>query len=282
MTDYRPLLFSVAYNMLGDRAEAEDVVQDVLLRWEEAAKERIENAKGYLVKSTVNTAINSLNSAHKKRLTYPNIWLPEPLPDAIMQAADAPGETRTILTYELMVLTRELSPVELAVFILKEAFNYSHEEIGEILGKRTDHCRQMFKRAKEKIQKAQLSPAPLTESDLRLAEQVVSAISEGNVEGLVSLLNPDIRLMADGGGKAAASPTPILGAARVAHVLTTAARKIPFTPRVEVVPINGQPGFVVYNQTQAVAAYVLTAVDRRVARMYVMLNPDKLRAFPKG
>lgn len=87
MTEYRPLMVSVAYNMLGSRAEAEDVVQDVLLRWEETPKDRVENVRGYLVKSTVNAAINSLQSAHKKRLSYPNIWLPEPLPDAVEHAA---------------------------------------------------------------------------------------------------------------------------------------------------------------------------------------------------
>ncbi|GJQ21952.1 MAG: DNA-directed RNA polymerase sigma-70 factor [Bacteroidia bacterium] len=282
MSAHRPLLFSVAYNMLGDRADADDVVQDVLLKWEQSAKTGVANEQAYLVKSTVNAAINELNSARRKRRTYPNIWLPEPLPDDIVRSAGPDGEMRTMLTYELMVLARELSPVELAVFVLREAFNYSHEEIAEILEKRPDHCRQLYKRAKDKIRRPDADSHVHTDSDLRLAGEVVDAIVQGDVKRLMALLTPDVRLMADGGGKVAAAASPTVGAERVAHLLTTAARKAGFVPRIEVTTLNSQPGFIAYHGHQPVAAYVLTAFGSKVGRMYVILNPDKLAVFKKS
>lgn len=282
MSTYRPLLFSVAYNMLGVRADAEDIVQDVLLKWEQSPKTGVANEQAYLVKSTVNAAINELNSARRKRRTYPNIWLPEPLPDDIMGGGGSDGEMRTMLTYELMVLARELSPAELAVFVLKEAFSYSHEEIAEILEKRPDHCRQLYKRAKDKIRGRDPDSHVHTDPDLKLAGEVVDAIVQGDVERLMALLTTDVHLMADGGGKVAAAASPTVGVERVAHLLTTAARKAGFVPRIEVTTLNGQPGFIAYNAHQPVAAYVLTAFGRKVGRMYVILNPDKLAVFRKS
>lgn len=187
-----------------------------------------------------------------------------------------------MLTYELMVLVRELSPAELAVFVLKEAFNYSHEEIAEILEKRPDHCRQLFKRARDKIRNPNPPPHVPAEPDLKLAGEVVDAIVQGDVERLMGLLTPDVRLMADGGGKVAAAASPTVGVERVAHLLTTAARKAGFVPRIDVVTLNGQPGVLAYNGNVPVAAYVFTAVGNRVGRIYVILNPDKLAVFQKS
>ncbi|HXG01779.1 MAG TPA: sigma-70 family RNA polymerase sigma factor [Bacteroidota bacterium] len=274
------MLLSIAYNMLGDRAEAEDIVQDVLLRWEQTSKEAVRNAKSYLVKATVNSVLNYRASAHKQRLTYPNIWLPEPLPDAVVPMDTPAGEIRSALTYELMVLIRELSPDELAVFVLKEAFDFSHEEIGEILDKRPDHSRQLLKRAREKVGRASNSRSPLNESDLELAQRVVEAISRADVDALRALFTTDIRLVADGGGKVAASPAPILGSEKVAHLLVTAARKTDFTPRFEILFLNRQPAFLVYREQEPLGAFILTPAEGRVERMYAVLNPDKLRSFP--
>jgi RNA polymerase sigma-70 factor (ECF subfamily) len=276
--DFQPTLFSVAYNMLGDRAEAEDVVQDVFLKWHQADHSRVENVKSYLVKSTVNSALNYLHSAHKRRLTYPNIWLPEPIPDADILSEHSTDQ-RTVLTYELMVALKDLKPLEVAVFVLKEAFDYTHDEIAEMLGKTAAHSRQLLKRAKTKIANRGAVFYRTSKDDRRLAEEIVEAIGRADAERLLKILTKDARIVADGGGVVGSSPKPIVGAEKVAHLLLTSTRKLGFRPRVQFHTINGQGGWVVYNQTRPVAAFILSRKRTRIARLYVMLNPAKLTAF---
>lgn len=279
MIEYRPLLISIAYSMLGNLAEAEDIVHDVFARWEQMSKEDVRNVRGYLVKATVNSALNYRESAHKQRLVSTNIWLPEPIPDAAVSESLPHGETRSMLTYELMVLMRHLTRDELAVFVLKEAFSYSHKEIGEILEKRPEHSRQLLKRAKGKIGRTTQLSAPITHADLELAQMVVDAISTGDVEALRTLFADDARLMADGGGKVPVSPSPIVGAEKVANLLITAARKAGFIPIFKILSINGQPGLILYRAGLPVGAYVLTPENGKVARMYAMLDPERLQSL---
>lgn len=278
--EYRPLLVSVAYSMLGDRSEAEDVVQDVFLKWAQLDRSHIENEKAYLVKAAVNSTLNHLNSAHKKRLTYPKIWLPEPVPDSMMSHRHE-TDRRSILTYEVMVLLRKLKPLELAVFVLKESFDYSHDEIAAMLDKTPEHCRQLLKRAKGKIGDVVPSGSGPTAADQKLAEQIVDSISRADIESLLGLFTTNVKLMADGGGVVTTSPSPIVGAEKVAHLLVTIARKSTFLPTFEIRPINRQPGFVVFEDSKPAAAFIITPKGAKAAGLYVMLNPAKLTSFVK-
>jgi RNA polymerase sigma-70 factor (ECF subfamily) len=278
--DFQPILFSVAYNMLGDRAEAEDVVHDVFLKWHQANQSHVENVKSYLVKSTVNSALNYLHSAHKKRLTYPNIWLPEPMPDTDV-ASGYSADQRTILTYELMVALKELKPLEVAVFVLKEAFDYTHDEIAEMLGTTVEHSRQLLKRAKAKVRNRSAAAHRPSKEDRRLAEEIVEAIGRADAERLLKILTKDTRIMADGGGIVGSSPKPIVGAEKVVHLLLTSSRKLGFKPRVRFHAINGQAGWVVYDGTRPVAAFILTRKRSKIVRIYAILNPAKLSSFAR-
>lgn len=278
--DLQQALFSVAYNMLGDRSEAEDVVQDVFLKWQQTDQSRVENAKHYLVKSAVNTTLNYLQSAHKKRLTYPNIWLPEPLPDAEI-LSDRFTDQRSILIYELMVALKDLKPLEIAVFVLKEAFDYTHDEIAEMLGKTVENSRQLLKRAKMKIRTRGAAFHRPSKEDQRLAEEIVEAIGRADAERLLKILSKDAQIMADGGGVVSSSPRPIVGAENIVHLLLTSNRKLGFRPRVTFHTLNGQPGWVVYDRSRPVAAFILTRKRSRISRLYAILNPAKLTAFTR-
>lgn len=276
--ELQPTLFSVAYNMLGDRSEAEDIVQDVFLKWHRTDQSRVENAKSYLMKSAVNTTLNHLQSARKKRLTYPNIWLPEPIPD-IDIASEHSADQRSILTYELMVALKDLKPLEVAVFVLKEAFDYTHDEIAEMVGKTVENSRQLLKRAKIKIRNRDTAFHRPSKKDRWLAEEIVEAIGRADAERLLKILTKDARIMADGGGVVGSSPRPIVGAENVVHLLFTSSRKLGFRPRVTFHTLNGQPGWVVYDQSRPVAAFILTHKRSRITHLYAMLNPARLTAF---
>lgn len=278
--EYRPVLFSVAYSMLGDRSEAEDIVQDVFLKWAQLDRSHIENEKAYLVKAAVNSSLNHLRSAQKTRLTYPNIWLPEPIPQT-HHVSEQSADQRAILTYELMVGLRELKPLEVAVFVLKEAFDYRHDEIAGMLGKTVMHSRQLLKRAKSKLRNRGAGSHRPSKEDRRLAEEIVEAIGRADVRRLLKILSKDVRIVADGGGVVGSSPRPIIGAEKVAHLLLTSSRKLGFSPRVEFHTINAQSGWVVYNETRPVAAFILTRKRSKIARLYAMLNTAKLTAFDR-
>lgn len=278
--EIQPALFSVAYSMLGDRSAAEDIVQDVFLKWQQTDQSRLENAKSYLMKSAVNTTLNYLQSAHKKRLTYPNIWLPEPIPDAEV-ISEYPADQRLVLTYELMVALKELKPLEIAVFVLKEAFDYAHDEIAEMLDKTAEHSRQLLKRAKTKIRNRGVTSLPPSKEDRRLAEEIVEAIGDADTERLLKILAKDARIIADGGGVVGSSPRPIIGAEKVVHLLLTSSRKLGFRPRVQFHTLNGQSGWVVYDGSRPVAAFILTRKRSRIARLFAILNPAKLSSFTR-
>ncbi|WP_315815369.1 sigma-70 family RNA polymerase sigma factor [Paraflavitalea speifideaquila] len=198
--EYKSLLFSIAYNMLGNIDAAEDIVQDTFAKWLEINSEEIRHTKAYLVKAVTNKSINYLQSARVKREEYTGIWLPEPLGDQESNSTHSKIETYHALSIGILVLLEKLTPNERAIFLLKEIFAYDYSELADIFDKTEDNCRQLFKRAKANLGK----DVRRFEVDLKVHEKMLNtfllAVSEGNLEDLIQVLKDDIVLFTEGEG----------------------------------------------------------------------------------
>ena len=271
--DLRKLSFAVAYRMLGTVGEAEDVVQEALLRLHRA--EGVENPEAFLTTATTRLAIDVLRSARARRETYTGEWLPEPLvgDDALRRVEDE--ET---ISLAFLVLLERLGPEERAVLVLREAFDYDFAEIAEIVGKTAANCRQILSRARKRIADGRPRFDPDPEERRRLATRFLQAARDGDMRGLIAVLAPQAVIVGDGGGKARALPGPLVGAEPIARALVGFARLgeqwgITFEP----VLVNGQPGFRTFDPQGRLANVVTVDVEGgRVTRVFSMLNPDKL------
>ena len=271
--DLRALAFGVAYRMLGSVAEAEDVVQEALLRLHGA--EGVENAEAYLTTVTTRLAIDVLRSARVRREAYPGSWLPEPLVD---DRAAAQVEDEETISLAFLLMLEQLTPEERAVLVLREAFDYRFAEIGEILGKSPDNCRQIMSRARRALvtERPRFDPDPVERR--RLAATFLAAAREGDMAGLVALLAPDATLVGDGGGKARAVAAPMVGAAKVARALVAFARIADgWGAAIEPVRVNGQPGLrAIAPDGRLISVMSLDVEGGRVRRVLGVVNPDKL------
>jgi RNA polymerase sigma-70 factor, ECF subfamily len=269
----RPYLFSIAYRMLGSVAEAEDVVQDAYLRYEEADVEA-ESPKAYLATVTTRLAIDELRSARARREVYPGEWLPEPLvEDENLRHA----ETADSLSLTFLHLLEKLSPVERAVFLLREVFDYSYEEVAEIVGKSPDNCRQILARAHRHVQEGRHRFDVSREERDEIAQRFVAAWEEGDTDGLIELLAPDATIFGDGGGKAPSVPVPLVGAERVAKAIIGWGRQAHEHGLVHRrAVVNGEPGLVFYEGDRVYWVAALEIADGVVVAIRSVLNPDKL------
>ena len=264
----RPLSFSIAYRMLGSVSEAEDVVQEAFLRLHRT--DDVEHPKAFVATVTTRLAIDELRSARARRETYPGPWLPEPV------VTDSRPDDESV-SMALLVTLESLSPVERAVFLLHDVFDYGYDEIAEIVGKSRDNCRQLALRARRHVEARRTRFEPSREQREALAGRFFAAINDGDLDGLVTLLAEDAVMTGDGGGKAAARPTPLHGGSKVARFLLGLAR---FGERHEYTfsfaEINGQPGMLAFERDQVVAAMTIDIVDGRVTAIHSQANPDKL------
>ena len=276
--ELRPYLFSIAYRMLGSVAEAEDIVQEALLRYHEAEVEA-DSPKAYLATVTTRLAIDQLRSARARREVYPGEWLPEPLVD---DEAVRHAETADSLSLAFLHLLEKLSPVERAVFLLREVLDSPYDEVGRIVGKSPDNCRQILARAHRHIQEGRRRFNVSREEREEVARRFVAAWEEGDTDALVELLAADATVYGDGGGKAPAVPVPLVGAERVAKALIGWGRQarergIAHRPAL----VNGEPGVVFYEhdgRTLWVAG--LEIAEGVVVAVRSVLNPDKLTHVP--
>jgi RNA polymerase sigma-70 factor (ECF subfamily) len=290
--EYKALLFSIAYNMLGNIDAAEDIVQDVFVKWMETEPESVRNRKAFLVRMVTNASINHLSSARVKREKYVGIWLPEPLPDASHPAVVSRFESYHALSIGMLVLLEKLTPQERAIFLLKEIFSYDYDELAEIFGKTTDNCRQILKRAKEHLGK----DARRFQVDMKVHERILqgflAAVAAGSMEGLIGLLKEDILLFADGAGaafamgqqKISAFPKPIKGREKIVRLLLRLVPKFQESVpgyRQETTLVNGLPTLVVYSFGRALSMVALETEDGLVRNIYVQTNPDKLKHLMK-
>jgi RNA polymerase sigma-70 factor (ECF subfamily) len=271
---HRSLLFSVAYRMLGRVADAEDIVQDAWLRWQNAPVTEIRSPKSYLATITTRLCLDHLRSAEVKRKEYIGPWVPEPLP-----ASRMPDETMAdSLSQAFLMLLESLTPVERAAFLLREVFDYEYAEIAGILERSEAACRQLVKRARDHIAaRRPRFPAP-REEQLRLADRFFQACATGDLAGLEALLARDVTLYSDGGGRVLSARNPIYGADHVARFLLGVLKKPPPGFRTEKAWINGQPGAVNYVGDRVFNTLALDVDDGRICGIYIVANPEKLRA----
>jgi RNA polymerase sigma-70 factor, ECF subfamily len=277
--ELRPYLFSIAYRMLGSVAEAEDVVQDAYLRYEEADVEA-ESPKAYLATVTTRLAIDRLRSARVRREVYPGEWLPEPLVD---DEALRHAETADSLSLTFLHLLEKLSPVERAVFLLREVLDYPYEEVAEIVGKSPENCRQILTRAHRHVQEGRRRFDVSREERDLIARRFVAAWEEGDTDGLIELLAPDATVYGDGGGKAPSVRVPLVGAERVAKAIVGWGRQahehgLVHRPAL----VNSEPGLIFYegDRVHWVAAFEIA--DGVVVAIRSVLNPDKLAHLRSG
>ena len=281
---HRPLLFSLAYRLLGRATEAEDVLQDAYLRFLGASLAEIESPKAYLCTIVTRLCLNQLTSARAQRETYVGPWLPEPVLDTDHPELTGP-EARAIesdtISLAFLVLMERLTPAERAVFLLREVFDYEYSEIAGILDRSEAACRQLFSRAKDHIaaERPRFQASP--EEHRRLLEQFTRAATNGDLDGLMTLLADDVTAWADGGGKVrGAALRPIRGRANVARFLIgVTARFAPAGAQYAVADVNGKPTLLVRRSDGTPAVVVSIDVDRaRIRHIWAIGNPDKLGA----
>jgi len=275
--ELRPLLFSLAYRMVGAVGDAEDLAQEAFVRLERAGAD-VESPKAFLTTVVTRLAIDHLRSARVRRESYVGPWLPEPLvADAAPGPAERVEEDETISLAFLTLLER-LSPVERAVYVLHDLFGYGHAEIAEIVRKSSANSRQILARARRHVEEGRPRFDPSRREREALLRRFLDAARAGNVQALVDLLAADAVSYADGGGRARATLRPIHGAEKVARLwasIADPARSGPYTLRFA--DVNGQPGVVAFGADGGVTAVLtLEVADGRVRTVWAVVNPDKL------
>jgi len=274
---YRPLLFSIAYRMLGSASEADDIVQEAYLRYRTASAGEIRSLKTYLSTVVTHLCIDYLKSARVQREQYIGPWLPEPV--LTTDTAIMPYETveqQESISLALLVLLESLTPPERAVFLLHEVFDYNYQEIAEILGKSPANCRQMGHRAKAYIGERRQRFAPSRETQLRLMGRFLTACQEGDIQGLKDILAQDVINWSDGGGKAVAARRPIYGAEAVTRFWFALARKAPANFSITLEDVNGSPAFLLWIDTMLLSVVTFEIAGGRIQSIRSVANPDKL------
>jgi RNA polymerase sigma-70 factor, ECF subfamily len=273
---YRALLFSIAYRMLGSASEAEDVVQDAWLRARQDVNASVRSPRAYLTTIVTRLCIDHLRSAERTRMEYPGPWLPEPIAGPNQESA----ELASSLSMAFLLMLEQLTPTERAVFLLREVFEMEFPEIAPIVGKSEANTRQILVRARARLR----NPQPRFQASRQESEAIVQrfrhACAAGDLQEMLAVLDVDAQLIADGGGKVAAATRPVIGADRVARFVLGYAGKChwsesDFTP----VSINGTPGLFLQHPLSGDSAYSFEIVGGRIRAVHVVRNPDKLRAF---
>ncbi|MFJ9634697.1 RNA polymerase sigma-70 factor [Streptomyces sp. NPDC101175] len=283
---YRTLLFSVGYRILGSAADAEDVVQDAWLKWSAADRSQVADPKAYLTRIISNLAMERLRSTRYQRETYVGPWLPEPIltgPDAADGVATADS-----VSMALLVVLETLSPLERAVFVLKEAFAFSYGEIAQAVERSEAAVRQAAHRAREHVQarRPRFTADPARQRDV--TERFFAAATGGDINTLMELLSPDVTLWTDGGGKVRQALKPVVGLEIVAGwfaALGTVAYQgvAPDQMRAELTWINGGPGVVFRGPDRVIATLTFDFdAEDRISTIHNVANPDKLHAVADG
>ncbi len=285
--EHRGLLVSVAYRILGSVTDAEDAVQEAYLRWSGVDHSEIKDPRAFLVRVTTRLAIDRLRRARTRRESYVGPWLPEPI--LTRQDPSEEVEMAESVSMAMLVVLETLSPLERAVFVLREAFGMPHAEIAEVLGRREEAVRQLARRAREHVRERRTRFDADRDEQRRVTERFLEATSTGDFGALMAVLSPGVELVADGGGKALAPRRPVRGAQKVARFLLAVATErktarflesVGSQPsgevRVHLAPVNGEPGVVITAGNEPISALVLDVSDGLVQTIRLVANPEKL------
>jgi RNA polymerase sigma-70 factor (ECF subfamily) len=272
--EHRQVLFAVAYRMLGTVADAEDMVQEAYLRWRQAPRDTIDSPRAYLTTVVTRLCIDHLRSARVKREEYIGPWLPEPV--VTDSAPDEPVAMAESLSMAFLVLLESLTPTERAAMLLREVFDYEYAEIAEVLGKTEANCRQLVRRARERLAERRPRFAASREDRDRIVREFLEAVASGDLDGLVGMLASDATLWSDGGGKVTAARNPIVGADRVGRFLVGVMKKAQGVIDVHPVVVNGEPGVLVAFGGRPLSVLTLHVGPSGVEGVYIVSNPDKL------
>lgn len=277
---YQPLLFSLAYRMLGSVMDAEDIVQEAFITFDQLPNhEHIENKKAYLCKIVTNRCLDLIRSSAKKREVYVGPWLPEPLLEIEKSSTTDPSidfiQQESISTAYLLLL-QQLNGIERAVFLLREVFQYSYEEIAETLGKSNANCRQIFHRAKKSMEydPKKLPTISMAES---IVKEFVQSVLNGNVNQLLQLVSEDVAMYSDGGGKVKAARIPVFGATRVVQLILNLVKIYSGRFTLKNTAVNGLPGLILTTDENLQYVFSFALSDNQIQTIYMVANPDKLR-----
>jgi RNA polymerase sigma-70 factor (ECF subfamily) len=275
---YQPLLFSIAYRMTGYASQAEDIVQDAYLSYQQVDQAAIQSPKSYLTTIVTNLSLNYLKSAQRKREEYIGIWLPEPILTSLPEgeSPEEQYEQQESISIAFLVLLERLSPPERAVFLLHEAFDYPFTEIAEIIGKTPEHCRQLFHRAKNHIAEKRHRVSVLPTNQRQMTESFLMACKSGDLTTLTKLLANDVTAWADGGGKVQARLDPVSGQELVARRFISLMHRAPADAMFFIEEINGTPALVSWSNGHLNLVQTFDIRDNVIVGLHSLVNPDKL------
>jgi RNA polymerase sigma-70 factor (ECF subfamily) len=271
----RGRLIAIAYGMLGTTADAEDVVQDAYARWHGADRSAVNSRPAFLTTVVTRLAIDRLRSADRRRVDYVGPWLPDPLVSDL-DPAEVVTEAEQ-LSLALLAMLERLDPVERAVFLLRDVFDFDYSDIAETVGKREANCRQIARRARARLGEPVRRYRVTREEEDELLQAFSAAAQAGEVERLTALLARDAIVWTDGGGKVAAALNPVVGAGRAARYLIGIAGKAPAGIRVRPVRVNGDPGFLTETTDGPHGVVALELGEGVIVGIRIVVNPDKLR-----
>ena len=278
---HRGRLFSIAYRMLGSAADAEDVLQDAFLRWQSAPEAEVRSPGSYLTAVVTRLSIDELRSARARREVYVGEWLPEPVPTAGSPELAGTVELAETISTAFLLLLEKLNPVERAVFLLREVFDYEYPEIAQIVGKSEANCRQMVRRAREHLRAGRPRFQVSREQQEAVARKFIEVCAGGDMNALLGMLAEDAVIVTDGGGKAQAAINPIYGREKVARFLFGVIQKLlRENPGADfaasITELNGKPAVLTYIGGVLNGTLEFEFDGEHITSMYSVVNPDKL------
>jgi RNA polymerase sigma-70 factor, ECF subfamily len=272
----RKRLLSLAYGYLGSLVEAEDIVQEALLRLEQSDPASIQNVEAWLTTVVTRLSIDKLRSAQHRREVYPGEWLPEPVFGATTPEQDA--ITRSRLSVGLLYLLEKLEPEQRIVFVLREVFEHSYQSIAELVGKSEAACRQLMVRARAALDGARQAPPVSTAIASSIVTRFIDALARGDEKELLGIIAQDAVLISDGGGKVPSTLKPVYGADRITRFFLGLLRKHGNVFDVRPATVNSGPGMLTYRDGQLVSVAYVSIQDDRITAIYSVNNPDKIHA----
>ncbi|WP_194841984.1 RNA polymerase sigma factor SigJ [Gracilibacillus salitolerans] len=275
--EYKPLLFAVAYRMVGSIKDAEDIVHDVFLQLEKVDLFTIDDPKAYLTKMTTNKSLNHLQSSIKKREVYPGPWLPEPIvtPEANAPLANLLKEES--ISYAFIVLLHQLTALERCIYILREVLAFDYKFISSTVNRSEQSCRKVFSRAKQKLQKNQPFKKATKQEANELAKLFLRAAESGDFDPFIHYLSKDVVLVSDGGGEVLSAMYPIISKKRVVAFLQGIQKRGTFQGQLSLVNVNEEIGILQQKQGEPTKLITFDYTEAGVQNIYVVMNPNKLK-----